>query len=300
MELRSVDYLLAVAERGSLRAAAQEIGITQPALTKAIRRIEDEAGARLFERTARGVRPTAVGEAMLRHARNLRVSMRASAAEIAALKSGAAGLVRVGAGPSWERRVLPEALAAYRARRPGVRLQIAGGTDDALKQRLRAGLLDLMLAAVPDAPALEPDLDWQPLGTDQYCVIAGRAHPLRRRRAIPLPQLLDYPWVLPGGQSLMVQRLHTIFRAQGLAPPEAVIETDIVGLRHQLLGSGPYLGFSAAGLVRELAAQGIVRLDVPDAVWLRAAGVITHRGIEPNPAAADLIATLAAVAGGLV
>ncbi|HUB49634.1 MAG TPA: LysR family transcriptional regulator [Acetobacteraceae bacterium] len=298
MDIRAVDYMLAVAEHGSLRAAAQAVGVTQPALTKAIRRIEDEAGAPLFHRTARGVHPTVYGEAMLRHARNLRVSLRSATVEIAALKAGTAGVVRIGAGPSWERAILPEAIAAFRAHRPDVRILVLGGTDDFLKLRLRDGLLDLVLAATPDAPALDPDLEWQPLMTDEYCVIAARSHPLRRRHGIALEDLLPYPWILPGAHSLMVERLRIIFRAHALPAPEPAVETDVVALRHQLLAVGPYLSFSAAGFLLELAHRTIVRLDVPDAVWRRSAGIITRRGMEPNPAAAALIAMLLRVAKG--
>ncbi len=296
MEIRAVDYVLAVAEHGSLRAAAQMLGITQPALTKAVRRLEDESGVPLFTRSARGVTPTIYGEAMLRHARNLRASLRASKVEIAALKAGATGTVRIGAGPSWERAILPEAIAAFRAQRPEVRIHVLGGTDDALKLHLRQGALDLVLAATPDAPVLDPDLEWLPLMTDQYCVIAARTHPLRRRREIGLEELLAFPWILPGRHSLMVERLRIIFRAHALPAPEPAIETDIVSLRHQLLASGPYLGFTAAGLVAQGAGRAIVRLDVPKAVWRRAAGLITRRGMEPNPAAAALIATIATIA----
>jgi len=296
VDIRAVDYMLAVAEHGSLRAAAQAVGVTQPALTKAIRRIEDEAGAALFQRTSRGVHPTVYGEAMLRHARNLRVSLRSATVEIAALKAGTAGVVRIGAGPSWERAILPEAIAAFRARRPGVRIHVLGGTDDFLKLRLRDGALDLVLAATPDAPALDPDLEWQPLMTDEYCVIAARSHPLRRRHDIGLAELLRFPWILPGSHSLMVERLRIIFRAHALPAPEPAVETDVVALRHELLGTGPYLSFSAAGFLLKLADRTIVRLDVPDAVWRRSAGIITRRGMEPNPAAAALIAAVVGIA----
>jgi DNA-binding transcriptional LysR family regulator len=292
MELRAVDYVLAVAEHGSLRAAAQALGITQPALTKAVRRMEDETGVRLFDRTGRGVQPTVYGEAMLRHARNLRASLRASRVEIAALKKGLSGAVRIGAGPSWERAILPQTIMTFRAQRPDVRIHVLGGTDDFLKLRLREGALDLVLAATPDAPGLDPDLEWLPMMTDEYCVVASRSHPLQRKQAIELGELLAYPWILPGAHSLMVERLRIIFRAHALPAPEPAIETDILALRHQLLASGPYLGFTAAGLIGELGDRTIVRLDVPAAVWRRSAGIITRRGMEPNPAAVAMIASL--------
>jgi DNA-binding transcriptional LysR family regulator len=161
---------------------------------------------------------------------------------------------------------------------------------------LRDGALDFVLAATQDAPALDPDLDWRTLMTDQYCVIAARNHPLRRKREIDLEELLAYPWILPGVHSLMAERLQIIFRARALPPPDPVIETDIVALRHRLLVSGPYISFTAAQLLAEFADRAIARLNVPDAVWSRSAGVITRRGMEPNPAAAELITTIAAIA----
>jgi DNA-binding transcriptional LysR family regulator len=296
MEKRVVKYMLAVAEHGSLRAAADALGVTQPALTKAVRRVEDEAGARLFDRTARGVRPTIYGEAVLRHARNLRASMRASEAEISAMKTGAAGVVRVGAGSSWERAILPEAIASFLDKRPRVRIQVFGGSDDFLKLQLREGTLDFVLAATPDGPRLDPDLEWLPLMTDQYCVIASCSHPLCGEHLVELKELLSYPWVLPSGHSLMVERLRIIFRSHALPAPEPAIETDIVALRHQILISGPYLGFTAVGLIAAFGDRGIARLNVPNAIWTRVAGVITRRDIEPNPAATALITTIAGVA----
>lgn len=202
------------------------------------------------------------------------------------------GLVRIGAGPSWERAILPQTIVAFRTQRPDVRIHVLGGTDDFLKLRLREGTLDFVLAATPDAPALDPDLEWLPLMTDEYCVVASRSHLLRRQRAIELGALLAYPWILPGAHSLMVERLRIIFRAHALPAPEPAIETDILALRHQLLASGPYLGFTAAGLIEELGDRTIARLDVPAAVWRRSAGIITRRGMEPNPAAVAMIAGL--------
>jgi LysR family transcriptional regulator of gallate degradation len=242
MDLRAVEYFAAVAERGTLRAAAAGLGISQPALTKAIRRLEDELGVILFDRQARGVTLTAYGRSLRRNTRNLQASFREAREEIAALRAGIAGRVRIGAGPSWERSVLPQAIARFTADRPAVQLHVVGGADDALKAQLRAGELDFVLAATPDAPQLEPDLDWRPLMADDYRVIAAADHPLHGRplhgRHNPtLADLLGYPWILPSAGTQMAERLRVIFRAHGLPPPEPVIETDIVNLSSSLCGT---------------------------------------------------------------
>lgn len=289
MEFRAVDYFLAVAEEGTLRAAAQRLGVTQPALTKAIRRLEDETGVTLFDRRARGVSLTVYGEALARHCRHLRATLRDADEELAALRLGIAGHVRLGAGPSWHRAVLPEAIAVFRAERPDVRLHITGGLDEGLKAQLRAGGLDVVLAAIPDAPPQEPDLDRRALIGDDYRVIAARSHPLHARGRIALADLLEFPWILPGAGTCMVERLHLLFRAKALPAPEPMIETDIQSLKLALLHDGPYLSFHASSNLADLGPDDILPLDVPDAIWHRKAGIITRRGTEPNPAARGLI-----------
>ncbi len=220
-DLRTVDYFLTAVTRGSLRAAAQELGVTQPALTKAIRRLEDSFGAPLFDRRARGVTPTVYGTALLRHARDLKAALSAAREEVDALRSGGAGFVKIGAGPSWQDAVLPDAIAELRASRPGVRIHVTGGGDDQLKEQLKSGALDFVLAAVPETPRIEPELAWKPLLADEYCVIADVRHPLRRRRQIKAEDLLGYPWILPPATTYMVGRLHHVLRAAGLPAPVA-------------------------------------------------------------------------------
>lgn len=297
MELRTVEYFLAIAEEGSLRAAAQRLGVTQPALTKAVRRMEQEVGARLFERTARGVAPTEAGTTLLRHARRMRASLAEAEREIEALRAGLAGEVRIGAGPTWQQRILPEALARFRAARPAIRILVRAGMDDVLKAELRAGRLDLVLAASPRSEDLEPDLAHRPLSADDYAVIAASDHPLRRAQGpLGLADLLDFPWILPGPRTQMVETLAALFRAQGLAPPRPVIETDADRLRWAMLRSGPYLSYNTVLHLAELGPKGVAVLDVPAARWRRRAGIITRRAAEPGPATQALIETIVAVA----
>lgn len=174
MDVRAIEYFVAVAECGTVRGAAARLGISQPALTKAIRRLEDEVGVVLFDRQTCGVRLTVYGCSLLRHARNLQASLKEARDEIAALRAGVAGRIRIGAGPSWERSVLPQAIACFTAGQPGVQIHVQGGADDTLKSQLRVGELDFVLAATPDAPQLEPDFDWRPLMADDYRGCRGR------------------------------------------------------------------------------------------------------------------------------
>jgi DNA-binding transcriptional LysR family regulator len=291
-DLRTVDYFLTAVARRSLRAAAQELGVTQPALTKAIRRLEDSFGAPLFDRQARGVTPTVYGTALLRHAKDVKAALHAAREEVDALRTGGAGLVKIGAGPSWQDAVLPDAIAELRAMRPGVRIHVTGGGDDQLKDQLKTGALDFVLAAVPETPRLEPELAWKPLLADEYCVIADVGHPLRRRRRIKAEHLLAYPWILPPTTTYMVGRLQHVLRVAGLPGPIAAIETDVIPLKFALMRGSQYLSYHAAAHLRELDPGFIVPIDAPGTRAVRQAGLINRRGADLSPAAKSLIGIL--------
>jgi DNA-binding transcriptional LysR family regulator len=291
-DLRTIDYFLTAVSRGSLRAAAQDLGVTQPALTKAIRRLEDSFGAPLFDRKARGVAPTVYGTALLRHAREVKAAMGAAWDEVQALRTGSAGLVKIGAGPSWQDAVLPDAIADLRIIHPGVRVHVTGGGDDQLKDQLKGGALDFVLAAVPETPRLEPELAWQPLLTDEYCVIADVGHPLRERDEIRPQDLLGYPWILPPATTYMVGRLQHLLRAAGLPPPVPAVETDVIALKFALMRDSDYLSYHAAAHLAGFDPSYIKPLEVPHTRALRQAGLINRRGIEFSPAAKALIGFL--------
>ncbi len=291
-DLRTVDYFLTAVARGSLRAAAQDLGVTQPALTKAIRRLEDSFGAPLFERQARGVTPTVYGTAVLRHAKDVKAALGAAWEEVEALRSGSAGLVKIGAGPSWQDAVLPEAITELRTNRPGVRVHVMGGGDDQLKEHLKSGALDFILAAVPETPRLEPELAWKPLLADEYCVIADLNHPLRERDDVRPDDLLAFPWILPPATSYMVGRLNHLLRAAGLPAPVPSIETDVIALKLALMRNSDYLSYHAAAHLAGFAPGYIRPIEVPGTRTVRQAGLINRRGIDFSPAATALIKIL--------
>ncbi|MDQ2803322.1 MAG: LysR family transcriptional regulator [Pseudomonadota bacterium] len=283
--------LLAIAEHHSLGRAAAALNLTQPALTKSIRRLEKEIGAQLFDRHPRGMELTVFGQALARHARLLEVGLRDGLAEVEALKGGHVGFVAVGAGPSWLSRFLPLAVSRLLARRPGVKVRVIGGFDDLLMRELREGNIDLVVAALPDQ--VERDVSIQHLSADDLHVIARSGHPLAGRGTIGLAELLSFPWVLPGKEALLRQRLESAFRSGGLAPPVPLVESDTFSFILETLRLTDCLGYGTSQTIgAEAAVTGLVALDVPDAVRRRGAGVIYRGGSTLSGAAQGLIGEL--------
>lgn len=301
MEIRPIGYFLAVVEAGSMTAAAKKLELTQPALTKAIRRLEDEAGTALFERGARGVVLTASGQSFLRHARTVHSTMAHASNELEALHQGRAGMVRIGAGQSWLIEILPEIIHTFRRGFPDVRLHIRGGLDGQLRDALRETPLDFLLTAISEAGE-EPDLFCTSLLIDDYQVIAGSRHPLRKKSVVRLQDLLDYPWILPGPTAYMTLRLETMFRAAGLPPPDAIIETsELIQFKITLMRGAAemnYLSFHEVRDLKVISPRGITPLLVEGISWQRKAGIVTRRGIASNPPAVEFAKVVARVCQG--
>jgi DNA-binding transcriptional LysR family regulator len=281
MDLAQVRYFNAVARHGSFSAAARALGITQPGLTKAVRRLEASLDCTLFVRLPRGVALTQQGEALLRHAGLLDVQLQDARKEMRALAGGATGELKIGAGPSWLSRALPRIVAELTAEYPRLSFQIVGGFNGSLMEALGNGALDLVVSALPDRnPA---GLQAIPLTTDTVSVVARRSHPLRAKGRPPPASTLAYPWVLPGRDVLVRSRLDALFRVAGLEPPAARIESDSISFIAAVLRNSNMLSFVTSQVLRR-EMDGVAPLPIPGLTMTRSAGILfrSSAGITPS------------------
>ncbi len=293
MELTQVRYFNAVARHGSFSAAARALGVTQPGLTKAVRRLEASLDCALFARLPRGVVLTEQGQALLRHASQLEVQLQDAREEVRGMARGAVGVLRIGAGPSWLSRALPRIVAELVTRYPGLTFQVRGGFDRPLVAALQAGDLDLIVSALPDRRPV--DLQSIPLTTDTISVVARQRHPLRAKRRPQPSSTLAYPWVLPGRDVLLRLRLEALFRVAGLEPPTAKIESNSISFIGAVLGNSDMLSFATSQVLRN-EMGGVAPLPIPGLTMTRSAGILyrSSAGITPAMRALiDAIKTLA-------
>ena len=286
MDLSQLRYFDAVARHGSFSAAARALGITQPGLTKAVRRLEASLDCNLFRRLARGVALTEQGQALLRHANQLNVQLLDAREEVRALSRGAIGCIRIGAGPSWLTSALPGVVAKMAADYPGLTFRVFGGFKGNLIELVRSGDLDLVVSALPNR--VPQGLRAIPLTRDTLSIVARRDHPLRAKRRLQVANTLEYPWVLPGRSVQSRLRLEALFRVAGLEPPDAKIEADSIPFIAGMLRNTDMLSFMTSQIVRT-GMDGITALAVPGLSTVRSAGIMFRASAGSSPATRTFI-----------
>ncbi|MGN5477064.1 LysR family transcriptional regulator [Cupriavidus basilensis] len=179
MRLQHLHLLLAIAQTGGLRASAQVLNVSQPALTKALRQLEEEFGAALVLRTPKGVRLTPAGELLAARAGNAVRELERAREEVAWHLRHAQAQVTVGVSPVAAILLAPGAVARFGARWPQVRLRVRDTLYPRALEQVRAGELDVALGPLPTEGAGR-DLLVQPLFDSQIVIAARRSHPLAR------------------------------------------------------------------------------------------------------------------------
>lgn len=242
-------------EAGSLTGAAQRGHLTLAAVSARIRAMESASGAPLLLRHSRGVRPTAAGEALLRHARAVLQQLAQLQDELAAHAGGDTGPLRLLANTSAMARHIAGPVAAFLRGHPSCPLAVEESPSHLSAQALREGLADA--AILSDAADVE-GLETQPLGDDPLVLVMAPDHPLATRRQPTFAQALEFPWV--GGASHSALHAHLAMQAAAL------------GKQLRLQAQVGHLG-----VVQDLVAQGVgisvlpAALLTPGAVPLRLA-----------------------------
>ena len=290
---------LAVTKTGSLSAAAQALGVSQPALTKSIRRLEQHYAVALFERRARGMALTSFGETLLGHAKLIEAQCRFADAEMHGFVKGEGGRLRIGAGPFWGATVLPVAIAKLQQQLPRLQIDLDVGVNTLIHPRLFAGDLDIVVCALPDLELLPPGIEVHRFFDLKMRVIAGDDHPLVKRRHVVAADFGPYPWALYQRDREIVQKLLMALRADGGAPPRVMVESSSVLAVLELLKSGPYLSCIADAFLRVRPDSGVQAVKFHREIWSCPSGALYHQTLRHFAPIHALIAAIDAISARL-
>ncbi|MFD0666222.1 LysR family transcriptional regulator [Ramlibacter sp. MAHUQ-53] len=262
MNLRQLQQFVTLAETGNFHRAAERLHMAQPPLSVSIRKLEEELGAPLFERTPAGVRLTAAGGGMLAHAQRALFHAQQCQASVRAGVRGEAGLLKLGFVGSATYALLPRLIASFRKRYPAIDLELtehttAGALDGLVERRLDA--------AIVRYPLVDPrPFRLTPLEADEFVLAVSARSPFAGRRSIPLSEVAGEPFIMYGAQRVPgLFAIATLRCQQSGFTPRIAQEAAQVQTILSLVQSG--LGVAlVAGVARKYVPSGVRLLALSD------------------------------------
>lgn len=297
MNIDDLIYFLAIAETGLLHRAAVQVGVSQPALTKSVWRLENELGVQLFERTPKGMRLSEFGMEFHERATILHEQYRDALQYIGEMRAGEAAVVRVGVTPAAESLVTRAYLQLIK-RRPALRLKLNVQLSDSLMQLLEAGDLDITVAPLPIE--IPTNLIAQPIMEDAIWVVTRAGHVLQKlRRRVMACDLSEDAWILPAAPVLARQQISDFFKQRNVGGPTVKIECNG-------FSNGVYFLVANTNLLSLCNTQtkavadslGLRSLEVEGLRLARQLGILTRRRGKLSPLAEVFVQAVASIAQG--
>lgn len=223
MRLQQLQLLLTLARTGSMRASAVAMNVTQPALTKALKQLEEEFGATLVLRSPKGVRLAPAGEMLAARAATVVREIERAREDVAALTQDTQTTLSVGMSPAAALLLAAPTLATFQSRWPQVRIRMVDALYPRAQEQLRSGELDLALGPLP-AAGLGRDLQARPLMDSPSVIVAPKNHPLAKVRR--LQDLVGAQWLLSGPRQGPGDPVHLGLEQRGLPAAQVTVECD--------------------------------------------------------------------------
>ena len=262
MDARSLECFSEIASAGSFRLAAKRLGLSQPALTARIQRLEDELGFALFERSVSGAALTERGRLFLPHARQSVDALARTRAAAAPIRDGGEGRLRVGYTPIAALSFAPRLISAFHSVRPRVVLDLKEMTSEPIEAALAEGVLD---AGIVHPPVRTAGLSLQRLQSAGYLAVVPRSDPLAARPSVHLGDLADRSFVLVARRigPYAFDRIISDCLATGFHPRIVQeVETSI-----------SVLGMVAAGMGAGLVVAPLAQFKHPDLAFMDLTGL---------------------------
>lgn len=280
VRLRHIQAFVEIVRQGSLKRAAEELYLTQPAISRTIAELEEIVGARLLVRSRRGVTLTPQGEFFHGHALNALTALTHALAGSGAETEGL--LLRVGALPSVAARLMPEVVADLQVGAPHLRLVVLDGAHGHLTALLRSGDLDVVIGRL-GAPETMQGLSFTQLYLEDVAIVVRPGHPIL---ADPdLRRIGDYPVIYPTEAAAIRPAVEQLLIAHGVMRPPRRIETVSGAFGRVHTPQSDAVWFISAGVVaREVADGRLVRLPIDTELTKGPVGLMTRASLPETNA----------------
>ncbi len=290
--------LLRVAEalevHGSLLKASSALGVGQPALTRSLQELEEITGTRLFERHARGVRPTEAGQVIIRLARRVLAELRRAEEELDLVGTAEGGSVAIGVLPVAAVGVLPGALIRLKQRHPAIQVRLQQGRTEELLPLLAAREVEMVVGRLY-APAAPDGFVREALWEEPISVLARADHPiLASAGPVTKEELARQDLVLPTVSQRVGQEIEQLLSLLGLSINVQLRSSSYGFIREMLLATDCLSVMPRLMMAGDLLRGALRVVPLPIPAPPRPAGLILPAGLQPSPAASAFLACLRA------
>ncbi len=266
MELLQLRYFQTVARLQHMTKAAEELHVGQPSLSKTIARLEEDLGVPLFDRQGRQIRLNQFGKAFLHRVERAFMELEAGKNEIIELSGLDRGVISLAVSIT---SVLPKLLGSFLAQYPDVRFQQFLGSPLSMKHQLEQGEVDFCISSTP---IQSPDIEWEPLFTEEIFLIVSREHPLASREEINLREVEHEPFISMNPRYGLRDLTDDFCRQAGFTPNIA-FEGDEQTVLGELVKEGLGVAFTPALTLGSDPSNKIKRLRIVEPNCQRTIGL---------------------------
>ncbi|OJT97820.1 MAG: pca operon transcription factor PcaQ [Rhizobium sp. 63-7] len=298
IKFRHLYTFVEVARQKSVGRAADVLSLTQPAVTRTIRELEDYLGVDLFEREGRGIVITRFGEVFLRHAGESIAAVRRGVDSISRAKTSSGPPLRIGALPTASASFLPDAVADFIKAGTGSVVTIVTGENRWLLDALRVGELDLVVGRLAAAEFMA-GLTFDPLYSEEVGFAVRAGHPLLQRRSFSLAEIAHYTVLMPIRGSVIRPFVDRFLLSNGIGELANTIETVSDSFGRAFLQTQDAVWIISKGVVkREIEAGTMAFLDVDTSETRGAVGFTMRADVAPTLPVSIMITTIRARLAG--
>ncbi len=295
LDPRQLRAFLAIVDSGSLGLAAEALHVTQPALSRIVRRLESQLGVPLCERRTTGMELTSYGQALLPHATVLSAEGARAIEQINALRGLGLGTIRIGAVASAAIMLLPAVLDRILTRWPNLQVQITEAVEDLLTVALTNNAIDIAISG-PLTESADIVQVAEHKFTDRYSVITAARHPLQQRTGLTIHDLAEAQWVMPPDEAEPRRQFNALAARLGAAPPRIAVETRYPAVIKALVAGTKFLGWLPEPLITAETAAGLIQpLTVEDMDMQRRFFVYRRRRSSTPPPVQKFLEALSTI-----
>ena len=273
---RTLVHFVAAYDQGNIRKAAAVVGVTQPAITKSVQKLEAYIGTELFDRSSEGVRPTPIAHTLRRHAKNILNEARYVEAEISSQLQGHFGNVRFGVGPAWSLTVFPKLLEEFCIRFPQIDVEVETGVTDHLLPRLEEGEIDFWLGSLHGIKDSD-EVITSAGGYAELRVYCRDSHPITKKKMVTANDMAGCNWATFLYDKRGLEQLELYFRDRGMVPPRIQLRLGSMVTMFRIAAQSDVLVLVADTVGAEALSYGLTELRSEGCIWRFPTGMAFRR-----------------------